>query len=322
MSASVPDPNGDPAENRDPEQPSDGPPQKLPTARGFGKPHRAEFLDDLEENFQVTLFGDKRYGTFRKQMVFAGGGFLLLVIVLTVLFWPRAPQPIVETPFPPHPPVPTPAPSLDPEQTRLVEIEKRHASLRQAGQDRNWPKIEEIARQVLQIAPTDGEAWNYLGWVLEKNGDVPRAIDAYGKAIEGGFIPSLLHLKRANMYRLAGRREDAVRDVDEAVRLDPDSIVAVNLQIIVLIEAGRADEARGKQKTFELVNGARDPGKYLLGAAALALHEGDVPKAANIFAQLRPLIVPQVFAQLLEDPYFAPYRNEPALLPFFLIGNR
>ena len=102
--------------------------------------------------------------------------------------------------------------------------------------------------------PNDGEAWHALGWIFEKNGAYEDASQAYGKAIADDFLRPQALLKRATMLRLQKRYAEALPDMEESIRLDPDSVVAPNLLMIGKIQAGKTEEVRSEVLNFDFSN--------------------------------------------------------------------
>lgn len=323
MSDSVPDPNGDPAEDRDTDPDSPTRPLKLPTTRTqgmFGKPPEPEFIDELEEDLQPGFFSDKRYEAARKQLVLGVSGLVAAIALLVVLFWPRESLEETETPLPPAlAATPAPPPVLTPEQIREIQLADRRGQLQRAVGARSWPEIEPLARQVLEMEPEDGEAWHAIGWVQERNEDAVLAADSYGKAIAGNFLPAHTHLKRAAMYRLQGKYSEAIRDLEEAARLDPESTITANLLLICQIQAGQADAVRSTVDGFEKAGIVANSDRYLLGKAALLMHDGDFPGAAKALADFQSRVPAALFAVLAQDRYFAPHRSNPAIQRFLVI---
>lgn len=61
---------------------------------------------------------------------------------------------------------------------------------------------------------------------------------------------------------------------------------------------------------------------WLLGAAALALKEGDIPKAGASLGGFQAMVDPQLFSELLADPFFDPYRNQVELIDYFSLSKK
>jgi tetratricopeptide (TPR) repeat protein len=212
-----------------------------------------------------------------------------------------------------------PVPSLTAEQLRQKESEAVREQLRAALANRNWSEIDLISKQILQKEPADGEAWHAQGWVFEKDRSYAEAADAYGKAIKGGFLPPSCLIKRAAMNRRLGKSADAIADLEESIRLDREPIVTPNLLMVAQIEAGNADAVRNSIAAFEKVGIVANADRFLLGKAALEIHDGNFPKAANSLAALQSVVSRPLFAVLVQDSFFDPYRTNPDLGPYLIV---
>jgi len=87
-------------------------------------------------------------------------------------------------------------------------------------------RLEEAIREcnaVLRYAPNDYESYMMLGYALPRTGDVQGGIAALKKA--ASLQPSLSapHLLLGNLYERLGQTADAVREHDEARRLDQNA---------------------------------------------------------------------------------------------------
>src|SRR5262249_42621474 len=87
-------------------------------------------------------------------------------------------------------------------------------------------------RRVLEAAPGDAAALHFLAIVLHEKGDAIGAIEALERAIAvKGDVP-LYRANLAEMYRRAGRHEEAVIAGEQALALRPnDPLVLNNLGI-------------------------------------------------------------------------------------------
>lgn len=246
-------------------------------------------------------------------MVWALGVGVVFSVLLGIFYWlrpvifPGEIQPLDER---------EPAASLTAEQLRHQEAEAVRAQLRAALADRNGTEVERISKQILQKEPADGEAWHAQGWIFERDRSYAEAADAYGKAIKGGFLPPNCLIKRAAMYRRLGRPADAIADLEESIRLDGEPVVTPNLLMIAQIEAGNADVVRNSVAAFEKTGIVANADRFLLGKAALEIHDGNLSKAANSLAAFQSLVSRPLFAVSVQDAFFDPYRTNPYLGPF------
>src|SRR5437016_5550209 len=68
-----------------------------------------------------------------------------------------------------------------------------------------------------------------LARLLEENGDFTKAIDEYKKAIQQDPQSSYVYIELANAYLRHRRVRDAVQEVENAIRLNPDNLDAHKL---------------------------------------------------------------------------------------------
>jgi tetratricopeptide (TPR) repeat protein len=305
---------------RDAEVPAAAPPKKLPAGwqpgRAGAKAPQPVFVDEPDPNQSPSPFADKRYGPFRKQMALMAGVALAAGGLFLILFWFRPPPQQAAMSEKPAAPAP---PSLSPEELRQLELARLRSGLQDALAKRDWPAIETRARAILRSEPADGEAWHALGWFFEKHSAYEEAAQAYGKAVEADFLRPQALLKRAAMLRVQKRYAEALPDLEESARLDPDSVVTPNLLMICKIQAGKTEEVRTEVTGFDRVGIVANADRYLLGKAALALHDGDFSAAAQALAEFRSRVAPPLFAVLIQDPYFEPFRGQPAVQRFLLL---
>lgn len=320
-----PQPNdSDRSDAENSEEQADTPPERKKLPAGWRPEHANRkdpvhiFVEEPDPNAATSPFGDKRYGTFRIQMTVAAVVIVLAVVIFPILFtfFPLFDEP--EDAGVAEASIPASATGLSPEQARKIQLDTLRGQLQESVGTGNWPAIEQLAGAVLKMEPADGEAWNYIALMDEKGGKLQEALEAHTKAIDAQFVPSFSLLRRAAIYRQLGNYPAAIADLQESARLDPQSIAVPNLLLICQIQAGQVDTARKAVEGFEAAGLESTAQQYLLGKAALALHDGDPLKAAAIFNQFHGLVPPEVFAELLQDPFFVPYRNEVALLPFYI----
>ncbi len=205
-----------------------------------------------------------------------------------------------------------------PEKEKGRQIEQWRTETDEAIQGRDWPRLEDLSKKILQAAPEDGDAWSKLGWAQGRKGEINNAMVAYTRAIALNFEPAFNLYQRACLYRQQGDYQAAVRDMKDAHERDPLSVVISNLYLIFRIQAGQAAEVRAEVSGFEKMDLEFFGSQYLLAAAALALKDGDVPNAVRLLTQFKALVPPDGFYELMQDPYFDAYRNESRLMPFFI----
>src|SRR5688572_29303181 len=79
---------------------------------------------------------------------------------------------------------------------------------------------------------------NYLD-----QGQAARALEAYEKAVKLAPADPDVHLNLANSFLLAGRANDAARETDETLKVDPNSAAAYYVKGCAMNRAGNFSEA-------------------------------------------------------------------------------
>lgn len=171
------------------------------------------------------------------------------------------------------------------------------------------------ALQLLQQAEKSDEAAgpiaNVRGGVYMAQGDYPKAREEFRRALELAPGDVSLHLNYGESLRANGQSDEASQVFQRALQLDPENeFIAIKLSF-TLVEAGQGAEVLGA--------GLKDlkGGPLLLGKAAAAASQGQMAEAAEFFQGAKDSMPPEVFAGILRDPVFLPYRDTPELSGFF-----
>ena len=108
--------------------------------------------------------------------------------------------------------------------------------------DRHQEAIQAVQRAV-ELAPQNARLWNNLGKILEAApGGRPRAIEAYDRSLGLERTANTL-INRAALYKDLRRNDEALRDLNEAIQLDPEQARAYELRGYVHGVGGRIDQA-------------------------------------------------------------------------------
>jgi tetratricopeptide (TPR) repeat protein len=195
------------------------------------------------------------------------------------------------------------------------ELREQLVRLYQA--DRQWPQLVTEEQEVLRRAPAHVVGWHQLGEAREQAGNREGAIEAFRRAlsIRGDFLDARVGLAR--VYGGQGRYEEALAELNLAVREAPQHLLArvnrgitllalnrfdegaaelrqaaqdnptVPLPLVRLAEALSARKSHGEAAEAYATASARDPGN-----AALAHREGlersragQLPAAETAFRQ-------------------------------------
>ncbi|MBI1854116.1 MAG: sulfatase-like hydrolase/transferase [Planctomycetes bacterium] len=107
----------------------------------------------------------------------------------------------------------------DPTNARVQE------SLARAYVATSDPAKAEVAfRRAAEINPFYDDAWDGLGGLLLGRGDFARAFDAYDHALASNSKNGGARYNRAYCLRRLGRRDEALADYAEAVKIDPRNV--------------------------------------------------------------------------------------------------
>ena len=91
---------------------------------------------------------------------------------------------------------------------------------------RGWDEAHAQLTAAVRLNPRDVVALAALGDVRRERRDIAGAIDAYGRALTLKPADAALHNKLGIAYALAGQPDAARARFEEAVRLDPTSVMA------------------------------------------------------------------------------------------------
>lgn len=198
-----------------------------------------------------------------------------------------------------------------------MQVNQLRTDLAWAATEQNRVKLETTALALLELEPEDGEAWSHLGRVQESRGETKAAIDSFTKAVEFSKEKAFNLYLRAKLLRAQGDLPSAVRDLEEAAQADPSSIGIANSLMIFKIQNGSQNEVRSLVETYEQTGISRNAQFWLLGAAALAMQDGNTIRATRCLEALKLTTAGPLLDELLADPYFDLYRNQADYRPFF-----
>jgi tetratricopeptide (TPR) repeat protein len=102
----------------------------------------------------------------------------------------------------------------------------------------------EVFRGMLEHDANDAMALAEAGRAATTLGDIPNALGFYERAIAAEPWQASLHLNRGMLLASQGRFEEAAREAEAAVRLDPDEPTNWEFYAKVMQAAGRPAEAR------------------------------------------------------------------------------
>jgi tetratricopeptide (TPR) repeat protein len=102
-----------------------------------------------------------------------------------------------------------------------VDARKQYEAGESAAGKRKWPLAEEHFRNAVALYPQYALAWSELGQVLQQEGRLPEATEAFlkARAADSVYIKPVVQLARASS--LQGNWEDEMRISEEALKMHP-----------------------------------------------------------------------------------------------------
>ena len=139
---------------------------------------------------------------------------------------------------------------------------------------------EALLRRCIALAPTNSQAWHYLGKVAEQKGDLAAAIERlrHAATLNPHFAPT--HNDLGALLQQTGERDAALAALDRAIAIDPDYATAHHNRGMLLVDMRRPSEAR---EAFRKVLGTHLDSAdawHNVGAAHLSLEEYEPTVAA------------------------------------------
>jgi tetratricopeptide (TPR) repeat protein len=142
------------------------------------------------------------------------------------------------------------------------------------------------AERALQLDPLLDEAHAAMGLVYVREFDWARAEKAFRRAIEVNPNLTRAHIPLAVwILAPAGRVEEALEEVDKAIRADPLSAYASESRAFILLNVGRPDEALESCRRALALDPENNFVKQYQGRALL--QKGRTAEAIHIFEQLQ-----------------------------------
>jgi tetratricopeptide (TPR) repeat protein len=163
----------------------------------------------------------------------------------------------------------------------MLDVTYRWADDRKSGLE----TAERLARRALEIDSLNREALIVLGGVLMFDGRIDEGMAVTRKHLELNPNDAVVNGQVAGLYFFAGRWEDAIRQVELAIRLSPLDRLHVaacrSLVATALIPLRRYDEAIEQSRL--ILDGPRAGGAQMI-ASAEALR-GNLDKAREVAAE-------------------------------------
>ena len=127
-------------------------------------------------------------------------------------------------------------------------------------------------REAVEEDPKLWRAWNALGYYHDSQRDWTAAAESYGKALDGNPDSAIVFNNRGFSMLMQERLDEAIADLDRALRIDPDFEVARENMRLALAWSGRYVHAMsGASK--------RDMARVLNNIGFVAIMRGDYDNA-------------------------------------------
>jgi Tfp pilus assembly protein PilF len=130
----------------------------------------------------------------------------------------------------------------------------------------------ESLREAVKEDPSLWRAWNALGYYHDAQGDWAAAAESYGRALENNPDSALIYNNRGFSRLMQKRLEEAISDLDRALRIDPEFEVARENLRLALAWSGRYIHAMSGASKREMA-------RVLNNIGFVALMRGDYENA-------------------------------------------
>ncbi len=165
-----------------------------------------------------------------------------------------------------------------------------------------YQKALEVLAQGIAAHPKSAALYAVRGALYLELGEYAKAIADLTQSLKLHENPDVL-VNRALAYKAFGQREDAKRDLDRALELDPHSVAAWFNRGTLLLEEGRPEEAlRDLNRAVELAPDV--PGPYFNRAVAhwqLGQREAAIKDLERFLELARPSEWKETAKKLLEE---------------------
>ena len=150
-------------------------------------------------------------------------------------------------------------------------------------------RAEEVLKKAIAIVDFDPDAWNALGGIRMRKGDLDKALESFDRAVtlDASFTPAYMNIGAASMARYFGRGRNpddlasAIKGFRRAAALEPGSNPALRGLASALTTSGNIDEAVPAWEKAVAADPKDDFSTYNLGVAYF--NRGDKAGALRCF---------------------------------------
>ncbi len=175
-------------------------------------------------------------------------------------------------------------------------------------------------RVLLQVdleRANSAEGWELAGMLEEAVGNNLSAMTQYTRGL--AIRPSAsLYWHRAHLLRQRGDFAPAMKDLDLAAAAAPRDITISNERLLLMVQAGLADQANAEIKTLRERGGTDNAAAWIFGLCGVALQNGEYSEAKKILDVAKASVPPQIFDRLLKDPAIVRHMARPEITAFYL----
>lgn len=178
----------------------------------------------------------------------------------------------------------------------------------------------DAARRILLHVDLEGAqsaaGWELAGMLEEAVGNTQSAMAQYSRGL--GIRPSgSLYWHRARLLRQRGDLAPAMKDMDLAAAAAPRDITISNERLLLMVQAGLADQANTEIKALREHGGTENAAAWIFGLCGVALQNGEFPEAKKILDIAKASVQPQIFDHMLKDPLLVRHMARPEITEFY-----
>jgi tetratricopeptide (TPR) repeat protein len=248
---------------------------------------------------RLNCFQDPRYRKDRITMVAVLGLAVILLACVSILLRPN----------------PAPTEGRPP----AAAAENSHKEIDEASRLFLSGDVDAARRVLLHVdleSAQSAAGWELAGMLEEAVGNSQSAMVQYTRGL--AIRPSAsLHWHRAHLLRQRGDLAAAMKDVDLAAAAAPRDITISNERLLLMVQAGLADQANAEIKALREHGGTENTAAWIFGLCGVALQNSEFSEAKKILDVAKASIPPQVFDRMLNAPVLVRHMARPEIAAFY-----
>ena len=248
---------------------------------------------------RLKYFQDPRYRKDRITVVVVLGLAVILLVGVAILLGPK-PAPRGEIP---------PAAAAGSSRKEIDEASRLFLS----------GDVDAARRVLLHVdleSAQSAAGWELAGMLEEAVGNSQSAMVQYTRGL--AIKPSgSLYWHRARLLRQRGDLVPAAKDMDLAAAAAPRDITISNERLLLMVQAGLADQANAEIKTLREHGGTENTAAWIFGLCGVALQNSEFSEAKKILDVAKVSVPPQVFDHMLNDPVLVRHMARPEIAAFY-----